>query len=113
MNPSGERPEEGHVVLADPKGNEFCIVEPENKFLAGSLINVSRRSTVWSPWATRIDIRQGDIDCVVMADLNGNEFLCLSPRLELESPCSGDGDAGDVERPCLSLGTSMGATTGI
>ncbi|HEV3309408.1 MAG TPA: VOC family protein [Chloroflexota bacterium] len=31
----GQRPEEGHVVLADPEGNEFCIIEPENKFLAG------------------------------------------------------------------------------
>jgi hypothetical protein len=30
----GQRPEEGHVVLADPEGNEFCIIEPGNKFLA-------------------------------------------------------------------------------
>jgi hypothetical protein len=31
----GQRPEEGHVVLADPEGNEFCVIEPDNKFLAG------------------------------------------------------------------------------
>ncbi len=31
----GQRPEEGHVVLADPEGNEFCVGEPGNKFLAG------------------------------------------------------------------------------
>ena len=31
----GQRPEEGHVVLADPEGNEFCVIEPGNKFLAG------------------------------------------------------------------------------
>jgi predicted enzyme related to lactoylglutathione lyase len=24
----GQRPEEGHVVLADPEGNEFCVIEP-------------------------------------------------------------------------------------
>jgi predicted enzyme related to lactoylglutathione lyase len=30
----GQRPEEGHVVLADPEGNAFCIIEPGNKFLA-------------------------------------------------------------------------------
>ena len=30
----GQRPEEGHIVLADPEGNEFCIIEPGNKFLA-------------------------------------------------------------------------------
>ena len=30
----GQRPDEGHVVLADPEGNEFCVIEPDNKFLA-------------------------------------------------------------------------------
>jgi len=30
----GQRGDEGHVVLADPEGNEFCIIEPENSFLA-------------------------------------------------------------------------------
>lgn len=31
----GQLPEEGHVVLADPEGNEFCVLEPGNEFLAG------------------------------------------------------------------------------
>ncbi|MGH3479503.1 MAG: VOC family protein [Nocardioidaceae bacterium] len=30
----GQGPEEGHVVLADPEGNEFCVIEPGNSFLA-------------------------------------------------------------------------------
>jgi hypothetical protein len=30
----GQRPEEGHVVLADPEGNELCVIEPGNSFLA-------------------------------------------------------------------------------
>ena len=30
----GQRPEEGHVVLADPEGNEYCVIEPGNNFLA-------------------------------------------------------------------------------
>lgn len=30
----GQRPEEGHIVLADPEGNEFCVIEPGNAFLA-------------------------------------------------------------------------------
>jgi hypothetical protein len=30
----GQRPDEGHVVLADPEGNEFCVIEAGNKFLA-------------------------------------------------------------------------------
>ncbi len=32
----GQRPEEGHVVLADPEGNEFCVIEPGNTYLAGT-----------------------------------------------------------------------------
>ncbi len=31
----GQLPDEGHVVLADPEGNEFCVIEPGSSFLAG------------------------------------------------------------------------------
>jgi predicted enzyme related to lactoylglutathione lyase len=31
----GQRPDETHVVLADPEGNELCIIGPGNGFLAG------------------------------------------------------------------------------
>jgi catechol 2,3-dioxygenase-like lactoylglutathione lyase family enzyme len=31
----GQRPEEGHIVLADPEGNAFCVIEPGNAYLAG------------------------------------------------------------------------------
>jgi predicted enzyme related to lactoylglutathione lyase len=31
----GQLPEEGHIVLADPGGNEFCVIEAGNRFLAG------------------------------------------------------------------------------
>ena len=31
----GQLPEEGHVVLADPEGNELCVIEAGNNFLAG------------------------------------------------------------------------------
>ena len=30
----GQLPKEGHVVLADPEGNEFCVIEPGNSYLA-------------------------------------------------------------------------------
>ncbi|MEU3370785.1 VOC family protein [Streptomyces sp. NPDC006711] len=30
----GQLPEDGHVVLCDPDGNEFCVIEPGNAFLA-------------------------------------------------------------------------------
>jgi Glyoxalase-like domain len=31
----GQLPEEGHIVLADPEGNAFCVIGPDSKFLAG------------------------------------------------------------------------------
>lgn len=31
----GQTPADDHVVLADPEGNEFCVIEPANQFLAG------------------------------------------------------------------------------
>ena len=30
----GQDPDDAHVVLADPEGNEFCVIEPDNRFLA-------------------------------------------------------------------------------
>lgn len=32
----GQAPNEGHVVLADPGGNELCVIEPGNRWLAGT-----------------------------------------------------------------------------
>ena len=31
----GQRPDEGHVVLADPEGNEFCVIGAGSAFLSG------------------------------------------------------------------------------
>jgi hypothetical protein len=31
----GQGPDETHVVLADPEGNELCVLAPGNRFLAG------------------------------------------------------------------------------
>jgi predicted enzyme related to lactoylglutathione lyase len=147
----GQDPDEPHVVLADPEGNEFCIIEPTNNFLAdcgrlGAINCDGSRETgyfwsaalgwplVWDQdeetairapdgigpiitWsgpplkpksgknrihldiappecgdqrgevdrltslgATRIDIGQGDVSWVIMADPDGNEFCVLTPR---------------------------------
>lgn len=147
----GQRPDEDHVVLADPEGNEFCVIGPGNTFLAGCerLGSITCDGTpevgyfwsevlgwplvwdqddetairapdgtgpliTWGPpvlpkagaknrlhldiaptagtdqaaegerlvalGASRIDIGQGDVDWVVMADPDGNEFCVLTPR---------------------------------
>ncbi|MDI1465179.1 VOC family protein [Catellatospora sp. KI3] len=31
----GQGPDAAHVVLADPEGNELCVIQPGNRFLAG------------------------------------------------------------------------------
>ena len=144
----GQSANESHVVLADPEGNEFCVLAPNNTFLAGcerlGAINCDgRRETgyfwsaalgwpvVWDQngetairapdntgplitWsgpplipkltknrlhldiapaaeqgaeverlldlgATRVDIGQGHLDWLVMADPDENEFCLLQP----------------------------------
>jgi predicted enzyme related to lactoylglutathione lyase len=145
----GQGRDEPHVVLADPEGNEFCVIEPDNSFLTGcgrlgSITCDGSRDVgyfwsavlawplvwdqdeetairapdgtgpfiTWGPpvpvkhaknrlhldvtpedsdqreevdrlvalGATRVDIGQGDVDWVVMADPGGNEFCVLRPR---------------------------------
>ena len=144
----GQRPEEGHVVLADPEGNEFCVIEPGNNWLAGCgffaelacdgsreagyfwsealgwplVWDQDQETAIRSPrggpkisWggpplmpktgknrlhfdlappagddqqaevdrlvclgATRVDIGQGEVSWVVMADPDGHEFCVLT-----------------------------------
>ena len=148
----GQSPDDAHVVLADPEGNEFDVIEPGNNFLAdcgfiGALSSdgtqevgyfwsealglavglgpgpgdrdplATRRSEdhlgrsaadartgenrlhydlapaegsdqqseivrLVSLGATRVDIGQGDVDWVVMADPDGNAF-CVFPHVAL------------------------------
>jgi predicted enzyme related to lactoylglutathione lyase len=146
----GQDPDDGHVVMADPEGNELCVIEAGNNFLADTarIGAINRDGTqavghfwskalgwplVWdqdeetaiqSPrggskmsWggppvvpktgknrlhldiapprdgdqqaevevllslgATRLDLGQGDVSWVVLADPDGNEFCVLTPR---------------------------------
>ncbi len=146
----GQGPDAEHVVLADPEGNEFCVIEPGNNFLAdcgfiGALSSDGSQEVgyFWSEalgwplvWdqddetairsrdggvfitfggppvapkgaknrlhldiaptgagdqraeverivalgARRVDIGQGEVSWVVLADPDGNEFCVLTPR---------------------------------
>ncbi|MDO8388999.1 MAG: VOC family protein [Actinomycetota bacterium] len=55
----GQRPDEPHVVLADPEGNEFCVIAPTNQFLAtcGRLgaINCDGTREVGYFWSVALD----------------------------------------------------------
>jgi len=146
----GQGPDATHVVLADPEGNEFCVIEPGNQFLAdcgfiGAIAcdgsqavgyfwsealgwplvwDQDQETAIRSPhggpkitWggpplmpktgksrlhfdlaplahsdqkaevdgllslgASRLDIGQGDVSWVVMADPDGHELCVLTPR---------------------------------
>jgi predicted enzyme related to lactoylglutathione lyase len=55
----GQLPEEEHVVLADPEGNEFCVIPPGNNFLADTgfigAINCDGSQQVGYFWSTALD----------------------------------------------------------
>jgi predicted enzyme related to lactoylglutathione lyase len=146
----GQTSEDRHVVLADPEGNEFCVIEPDNSFLADTALigavncdgtqavgyfwsealgwplvwDQDEETAIQAPYggskiswggppvapkagknrwhldlappvegdqraevdrlvslgARRVDIGQGEVEWVVMADPDGNEFCLLTPR---------------------------------
>lgn len=55
----GQTPEDGHEVLADPEGNELCIIEPGNQFLAGTgpigAINCDGSQALGYFWSRALD----------------------------------------------------------
>lgn len=55
----GQTSDEGHVVLADPEGNELCIIEPGNRFLGdcGRLgaVNCDGSQATGYFWAAALD----------------------------------------------------------
>ncbi|XVU23884.1 VOC family protein [Actinoplanes sp. CA-054009] len=54
----GQKGDEGQIVLADPEGNEFCVIEPGNSFLAGcgavGAVNCDGSREVGHFWSTAL-----------------------------------------------------------
>ena len=117
----GQDPGDDHVVLADPEGNEFCIIEPTNRFLAGcpriGAVNCDgTRETgyFWSAvlgWPLVWD--QDDETAIRAPDLTGPKITWSGPPLmpkpaknrlhfDIAPPADGDQHA-EVER-LLTLG---------
>ena len=55
----GQGPDDEHVVLADPEGNELCIIEPTNNFLADCPASERSTATVRRRWGTSGAPRSG------------------------------------------------------
>lgn len=55
----GQTPDDGHEVMADPDGNEFCVIEPGNNFLSETgfigAINCDGSQAVGYFWSAALD----------------------------------------------------------
>ncbi|MEU0932918.1 VOC family protein [Embleya sp. NPDC005971] len=119
----GQRPEEGHVVLADPEGNEFCVIRPGNEFLAGcgflGAVSCDGSQEVGYFWSKALDwplVWDQDQETAIRSPLGGSKITWggppLMPRLgrdrlhfDLVTPADGDHRA-EVDR-LLALGATL------
>jgi len=118
----GQRPEEGHIVLADPEGNEFCVIEAGNNFLAntaflGELASDGTQAVGYF-WSKALDwplVWDQDEETAIQAPAGGPKIAWggppVSPKapknrmhFDLVVPADGDVDA-EVER-LVALGAT-------
>ncbi|MFI0965937.1 VOC family protein [Streptomyces sp. NPDC021080] len=122
----GQLPEEEHVVLADPDGNEFCVIEAGNKFLAdtgvvGALACDGTREVglFWSEALGWPLVWDQDQETAIQSPGGGTKITWGGPPvapktgpnrlfLELALTADADGDA-EVDR-LVSLGAKRTAT---
>ncbi len=116
----GQLPEEGHVVLADPEGNEFCVIEPGNDFLAdcgflGAVASDGSQEVgyFWSKALGWPLVWDQDQETAIRSPLGGPKITWGGPpvrpktsrnRMHFDLTPSGDRDT-EVER-LISLGAA-------
>ncbi len=84
----GQTPEDGHEVLADPEGNELCVIEPGNSFLAGTgvvgAINCDGTRTVGHFWSEALGwplVWDQDEETAIQAPTGGSKITWSGPPL--------------------------------
>ncbi len=118
----GQGPDDAHVVLADPEGNELCIIEPGNSFLAGcgrlGSITCDGSREVGHFWSAALGwplVWDQDEETAVRAPDGAGPFITWGPpvpprptknRLRLELAPARPGD----ERAELDRLVALGAT---
>ncbi|MFF3663489.1 VOC family protein [Streptomyces olivochromogenes] len=128
----GQGPEDGHVVLADPDGNEFCVIEAGNKFLAGTgfigALACDGTQEVGYFWSEALRwplVWDQDQETAIQSPNGGTKITWGGPPvapktgtnrlyLELALPAGADGEA-EVDR-LISLGatrTGIGEGDGV
>jgi predicted enzyme related to lactoylglutathione lyase len=118
----GQTPDDEHVVLADPEGNELCIIEPDNSFLAdcGRLgsITCDGSPAVGYFWSEALGwplVWDQDLETAIRAPDGTGPFITWGPpvppkltknRLHLDiAPPEGGDQQAEVER-LVSLGAN-------
>ena len=113
----GQGPNASHVVLADPEGNEFCVLEPGNGFLAGcgfiGALACDGTQTVGYFWSQALGwplVWDQDEETAIQSPNGGTKItwggppLIPDPGKDLHFDLAPDGDQrAEVER-LLSLG---------
>lgn len=117
----GQGPDAPHVVLADPEGNPFCVLEPGNKFvdygsLLGSLTCAGSTPQVGYFWSEALGwplVWDQDDETAIRAPDGTGQFITWGPplppksgknRMHLDIAPPNDGDQqAEVER-LISLG---------
>ena len=116
----GQLPEEDHVVLADPEGNEFCVIEEANNWLAGTgfLGEVAADGTreVGVFWAAALDwpLRHDEDGETGIQPPEGGMWIAWggpplnerAPRNRMHFVLAADDIDAEVER-LVSLGASV------
>ena len=84
----GQSPNEPHVVLADPEGNEFCVIPPGNGFLADTgdigAINCDGSQSVGYFWSTVLGwplVWDHDEETAIQSPLGGSKITWSGPPL--------------------------------
>ena len=118
----GQLPEERHVVLGDPEGNEFCVIEPDNQFLADcgriGALSCDGTQAVGYFWSRALDwplVWDQDQETAIRSPHGGPMITWGGPpvapkhgrnRLHLDLvPSPGSDQQGEVDR-LLSLGAT-------
>jgi predicted enzyme related to lactoylglutathione lyase len=118
----GQLPEEGHVVLADPEGNELCVIEPGNSFLAGcgylGNINGDGSRALGHFWSAVLGwplVWDQDEETAIRSARGGSKMAWGGPpyaakvgkvRIHLDVVVSGDGDLDTEVERLLGLGAT-------
>ncbi|MDQ1033907.1 putative enzyme related to lactoylglutathione lyase [Streptomyces sp. V3I8] len=122
----GQLPEEGHVVLADPEGNEFCVIGPGNNFLAdcgfvGALACDGSQEVgyFWSKALGFPLVWDQDQETAIRSPHGGPKITWGGPplmprtgkdRLTFDLAPSADGDPKDARQAEIDRLLSLGAT---